>query len=56
MILKFKAKNSYGRFRAYPNCQSSHKLAKWIDKITFTERDLNLFKEIGFVIEIEINS
>ena len=52
MKLKLRKTFNYGQFRAYPDCETSERLAEWIEKKTFSKEDLKALVIIGFEIEL----
>lgn len=50
--IKVKEKSVYGNVLIYPACDKSNIFAGLIGKKTFTTRELDLIKALGFEIEL----
>jgi len=50
--ITLKTKNVYGNDLIYPMCETSEKLAKLINKKTFSNTDINIIESLGYKITI----
>jgi len=50
--ITLKTKNVYGNELIYPVCEIAEKLAKLINKKTFSNYDLDIIKSLGYQITI----
>ena len=52
MIIKVEIKKQYGTERIYPRCETSELLCRLIQQSSFTRRDIDLIKQLGYKIEL----
>ena len=52
MSIKVKIKNIYGRDLVYPVCEKAKLLAKLVQQATFTSREIQVIKDLGYSIEV----
>ena len=52
MELLVSIETNYGTRRVYPKCSTSRTLAKIVNKTTFTDRDIQLLKELGYTFRV----
>lgn len=52
MKIQVQIKNVYGNETIYPICATSKLLAALAKQKTFTNREINLLKDLGYVIEV----
>lgn len=53
MTIKLKQKSVFGNCLTYPNCEKSLLLAKLLGVKTFNNYQINIIKELGYIIELE---
>jgi len=51
MKLQLEIKYIFGTRRCYPACEDSRLIAEWLQKKSFTERDIDFMKALGVEIE-----
>jgi len=52
MELLVSIETSYGTRRVYPKCSTSRTLAEIAGTTTFTDRDVNLIKQLGYTFRV----
>lgn len=53
MSITVRIKAERGREIIYPACHQSQLLSQFANKHTFTERDIELLKHVGFTVHVE---
>jgi hypothetical protein len=54
--VKVEIKQVYGMERIYPACDIAKKLNLLMSSKTFSRRDIDVIKSLGYVIEVQPNS
>ena len=49
--IKVTVKSSYGNLRVYPACKTAHLLTELSSSATFSERDIQAIKALGYGVE-----
>lgn len=52
MKIKVQIKNVYGQPRIYPACDTAKKFLRLTGGKTFSKQDIELIKQLGYVVEV----